>query len=71
MEKLFWSQQGETSCSKHTPDRGSDAWVFDRWEKIPMDEMIELEKYFKERGITIGCETCNGSRLAQRVKQNA
>ncbi len=51
---LFWGENGEISCADHAPYKGSDTWLWMRWEPLP----IEDAKAFARRGHAARCETC-------------
>ncbi len=51
---LFWGQNGEMSCADHAPYKGSDTWIWMRWEPLA----IEDAEAFAQRGNTPRCETC-------------
>ena len=51
---LFWGQNGEIACANHAPYRGSDTWLWMRWEALP-NGAVEA---FAQRGHGACCETC-------------
>jgi hypothetical protein len=42
--RLYHDQRGEVACEQHTPMRGSDTWVWDRWELIPEAMIPEYQR---------------------------
>ena len=52
---LFWDEQGRISCGDHTPFRGSDTWVFDRWSRMTPANRIA---FTRDVGRPAACETC-------------
>ena len=51
---LFWGQNGEISCADHAPYKGSDTWLWMRWEALA----VEDAEAFAQRGHPARCETC-------------
>ncbi len=51
---LFWGQNGELACADHAPYKGSDTWLWMRWEPLP----IEAAEAVAGRGHGARCETC-------------
>jgi hypothetical protein len=53
---LYWSERGAIGCAAHTPFQGSDTWVWERWEPVPV-EAIDIAK--TEAGLRVPrCEIC-------------
>lgn len=46
---LYWNNWGHINCSLHAPYSGSDTWLMERWERVPVE--VVQAKGFK-------CETC-------------
>ena len=62
---LYWSEQGEISCAKHAPYRGSDTWRWERWRPMGAADRLETVAHRKSLGITptnARCETCECAR---------
>ena len=51
---LFWSERGAIACARHTPYQGSDHWIWERWEPLPIEVLPEAARI----GSTLRCETC-------------
>ena len=51
---LFWGQDGEIACADHAPYKGSDTWIWMRWEPLPNEAAESL----KQGGDMARCETC-------------
>jgi hypothetical protein len=47
---LYWSERGHVGCARHTPFEGTDTWIWERWEPVPV-EVLGLERQ-------LSCETC-------------
>lgn len=56
---LFWNEDGQVECDKHTPYRGTDTWVRERWRPIGTNEMIS---FAAELGRPACCDTCRAIR---------
>lgn len=59
MATLYWSERGAVACERHTPYRGSDTWVWERWTAITD---ADREAWMHEVGAPPKCETCKESR---------
>lgn len=46
--ELYWSEQGMVGCEDHIPHKGTDTWIWDRWERVPATKDCRELK----------CETC-------------
>jgi len=55
MTRLLWSEEGEISCEKHAPYRGSDSWLRGRWRPIRVADRVDI---VAELGRPPQCETC-------------
>jgi hypothetical protein len=51
---LYWSERGHIGCAHHTPYEGSDSWIWERWEAVPVAAIAEA----KRLGQHLRCETC-------------
>lgn len=51
---LFWGQNGEIACANHAPYKGSDTWLWMRWEPLTIGSAEALAKC----GPVARCETC-------------
>ncbi len=66
--QVFWNEQGSIVCACcHIPYPGSDTWVWERWEEITPEMMVEIDRH----GGKVACEGCGKvpSRIA-RVDPN-
>jgi hypothetical protein len=62
--QVFWSERGEIVCACcHLPYPGSDTWIWDRWEEITPEMVIEAESL----GHDLSCEGC-GKRPSRIVR---
>ncbi len=57
IKTLFWSERGAIACEKHAPFRGSDSWVWERWERVPHEA-------YAETAFELQCETCAAKKQA-------
>ena len=48
---LYWSERGAISCALHTPYEGTDTWIWERWEPLPVAAIAEAD-------YPLRCETC-------------
>ncbi len=46
---LYWNNWGHINCSLHAPYSGSDTWLMEQWERVPVE--VVQAKGFK-------CEAC-------------
>jgi hypothetical protein len=61
---LLWNERGQIGCTKstHSPHRGSDTWVSERWRVITRNQADEFER---EVGHPPSCETCSAIARSQ------
>lgn len=53
--QVFWNEQGSIVCACcHIPYPGSDTWVWERWEEITPEMVIEIDRH----GGSVACEGC-------------
>ena len=53
--QVFWSAQGAIVCACcHIPYPGSDTWVWEQWEEITPEVMVEIDRH----GGQVACEGC-------------
>lgn len=52
---MWWSEQGQISCLEHASYRGSDTWMWGRWQPITAVEAREFER---DVGRAPACEEC-------------
>ena len=53
--QVFWSECGCIVCACcHIPYPGSDTWVWEQWEEITPEMMVEIDRH----GGTVACEGC-------------
>jgi len=65
--QVFWNMCGAVVCACcHIPYPGSDTWVWERWEEITPDMMVEIDRV----GGRVACEGCGKEpRRIARVTQ--
>ena len=63
---LYWSERGCVACATHTPFRGTDTWVWERWKRITP---AEAEAFRREVGRAPECETCRA--IARQQSRSA
>jgi hypothetical protein len=61
---LFWNEDGQVECERHTPFRGSDMWLSGRWRPISMNERIS---FAAELGRPVSCDSCRA--IADRHRE--
>ena len=62
--QVFWSERGEIVCACcYIPYPGSDTWIWERWEEITPEMVIEAETL----GHELACEGC-GKRPSRIVR---
>jgi hypothetical protein len=52
---LYWDERGRLACALHTPYELSDTWIFDRWQPMSHDDVIDFADV---AGQPARCETC-------------
>jgi hypothetical protein len=52
---LYWDDDGRTACAMHAPSGGSAAWRLGQWQRMTVEEFMQLER---ETGRRPACETC-------------
>lgn len=53
--QVFWNERGSIVCACcHIPYPGSDTWVWERWEEITSETMVEIDR----EGGHVACEGC-------------
>jgi hypothetical protein len=53
--QVFWNERGAIACACcGIPHPGSDTWVWERWQEITPEIMVEIDR----EGGRVACEGC-------------
>ena len=53
---LYWSEDGQVMCGRHSPYRGSDTWRSGRWSRLTADDQTMWRTANPKPA---SCETCD------------